>query len=167
MTSKTLIRCAALLLLAALLLFGGAQGTRDSMAADETFEMTVTIDRPVERVWQALIRKEDVDRYYLAPLGANITAVGEPLFYGSQTQQMIVGDVTDFQPNERLSHSFSFAGEDRSAASMVTYRLASHDGQTELRLEHSGYAPDSQSYADISMGWPLILERLKSYLESQ
>ena len=136
------------------------------MAEDCPFTITIAIDRPVEVVWQALTQKSDVDQYYLAPLGEDITASGHELYYGTNTQKMIIGEVIAFHPPDELIHTFRFADSEESGNSLVSYRLKSAGHATELTLEHSGFLSDSQSYADIAMGWPIILEGLKKYLES-
>ena len=51
----------------------GVTGFKMMTGSDEVFTTSVTIDRPAGDVWRALTRKADVDRYYLAPLGADIT----------------------------------------------------------------------------------------------
>ena len=134
-------------------------------ASDDVFTMTVTIDRPADAVWRALTRKRHVDRYYLAPLGADITAAGGDLYYGTDDNRMIVGKVVTLNTPRELSHTFRFAGNPDAGDSLVTYRLSESGGKTRLTVEHSGYARDSQHYADISMGWPIILNGLKDHVE--
>lgn len=140
-------------------------GTRLAMASDDTFKLTVTIERPAEEVWRALTRKDHVDRYYLAPLGADITAVGSDLYYGTATQRLIFGEVVTLRAPLELSHTFRFGGTPDPANSVVTYRLTAAGNSTRVSLEHSGYPADSQHFADISMGWPIILGGLKAHLE--
>lgn len=139
----------------------------DNMAAvsDEVFTQAVTIDRPADEVWRGLTRKTDVDRYYLAPLGADITAAGGEMYYGTAAQRMIVGRVVTFRAPHELSHTFRFADSKDATESLVTYRLEPSGDTTRLSVEHSGYPADSQHFADISMGWPIILNGLKAHLE--
>ena len=47
----------------------------------------------------------------------------------------------------------------------VQYALDDHEGQTRLRVVHSGFAEDSVLYEGIREGWPWILSGLKTVLE--
>ena len=149
----------------AVLLLGSAMGGRLVPASDDIFTLTVTIERPAEEVWRALTRKAHVDRYYLAPLDADIAAAGSDFYYGTEAQRMIVGKVVTLRPPLELTHTFRFAGGPDPRESVVTYRLDADGNRTRLSLEHSGYPADSQHFADISMGWPIILDGLKAHLE--
>ncbi|MEO0620974.1 MAG: SRPBCC domain-containing protein [Pseudomonadota bacterium] len=132
------------------------------------FATEILIAAPPEAVWQAITTKALVDLYYLAPLVADVTGVGQAMTYGSAEAPMIDGLVTAFAPAERLEHGFVFVENGVAGpASEVAYLLTPHGEGTRLTLEHRGYAPDSQPYADISMGWPIILDGLKSVAESQ
>lgn len=144
---------------------GSAMGARLAMASEDTFKTTITIERPAEEVWRALTRKADVDRYYLAPLGADITAAGSDLYYGTAAQRLIFGRVVTLRPPLELTHTFHFGGGADPRESLVTYRLTAEGDRTRLNLEHSGFPADSQPFADISMGWPIILGGLKAHLE--
>lgn len=140
---------------------------RDAALADsaEPYRQSLLIDRPVAEVWQALTEKRLVDLYYLAPLGADIGAAGSEIYYGLPDQKMILGEVRRLEAPQLLEHSFRFAFGAPPEESLVTYRLEPEAGGTRLTLEHSGFEPDSQSYADISGGWPIILGNLKALLE--
>lgn len=133
---------------------------------DEPFLYEVTVARPAAEVWTAITEKTQVDTYYFAPLAGDLTHEGQEFFYGSEEGQAIVGRILRFEPPGVLEHSFRFA-EPGAPESTATYLLREADGQTVVRIEHRGYAPGSQPYADIAMGWPIILSGLKAHLESQ
>ena len=141
---------------------------RDVVLADgeEAYRRSLLIDRPVAEVWLALTEKRMVDLYYLVPLGEDVGGPGSEIYYGQPDQKMILGEVRRLEAPRLLEHSFRFAYGAPPEESVVTYRLEPEAGGTRLTLEHRGFDPDSQSYADISGGWPIILGNLKALLET-
>ncbi|MDH3741085.1 MAG: SRPBCC domain-containing protein [Hyphomicrobiales bacterium] len=133
--------------------------------AGDTYTRSVTIQRSQDDVWAALVTKSIVDTYYFLPVSDDITAAGQKIYYGTKDQQLITGKVLELQSPSVFKHSFRFAGEGQ-VASVVTYSLAALGDATNLTVTHDGYAADTQSYADIAGGWPIILDGIKSKLES-
>jgi len=127
------------------------------------FETVFFIGAPVDRVWDALINPEVVEKYYLCPLSEIDPVIGGTIKYGGG---LISGEITDFEEKSKLSHSFAFAHHPDEPASEVTYRLRAHGEVTELSLLHDGFAAESKTFEDIRGGWPTILSELKSYLET-
>ncbi len=127
------------------------------------FVHEVALDHPVEQVWEAITRKSAVDRYYLAPLGADVGTAGAEIFYGTAAQKLIVGRVIESKAPRQLVHSFRFAGENEPD-SVVTYALTASAAGTRLRIEHRGYAPGTERHSDISLGWPIITDGLAEML---
>ncbi len=138
-----------------------AQDTTD----DDTFSHSVTIKREVADVWAALVTKKLVDTYYFAPISGDLTEVGQTFYYGTTEQQLITGKVLELKPPELLKHSFKFGGPGQED-STVAYSLNSEGKATELTITHEGYGKETQSYADIADGWPIILNGLKAKLEA-
>lgn len=132
-----------------------------------SYEVSATFNQPAPTVWDALTKKNLVDQYYLAPLMSDATRVGDEMAYGPPGQAMIVGQVVEFDAPTKLVHTFRFAGMPKTEETTVTYTLKSDPNATELRVEHTGFAKDSQFEADISGGWPIILEGLKALLEKR
>lgn len=138
-----------------------------SPSAPEPFVHDVLLDHPPGAVWAAITRKELVDRYYFAPLGEDVVRAGADIYYGLPTNKMIVGSIVACEPPRQLVHTFRFVGDDESPDTVVTYALEPSGAGTRLRVEHRGYATDSQGYADVSMGWPIILDQLKDLLDGK
>lgn len=143
----------------------GFSGMMEKALADSSYTRSVTINRSVDDVWAALVTKSIVDTYYFLPVSGDITAADQVIYYGTKDQQLITGKVLELQSPSTFKHSFKFAGDDQ-AGSVVTYSLETHDNATKLTLTHVGYEMDTQSYADIAGGWPIILDGMKSKLES-
>ena len=135
-----------------------ADAERDTYVIDALFEA------PVEAVWQALTKKSLIDRYYFVPIGADITRAGDDIFYGSPADKLIVGHVLAVDGPRLLRHTFRFTEEADTTKTVVTYTLEAVGTGTRLRIEHRGYAANSQGYADIAGGWPIIVNGMKSVL---
>lgn len=143
------------------------QQTLDMCAvAGGSYVIEATFACPIGVVWAAITRKELIDKYYFLPIGADITAPGAEIYYGPPSQKLITGTVIAVEAPHSLQHSFRFAEEADKAETMVTYTLAAAGTGTHLRIEHCGYAVDSQGYADISGGWPIIVDGLKAVVSN-
>ena len=141
------------------------QADADAKPPSEPFVHEIALAQPVATVWAALTRKALVDKYYFAPLGADISQAGTEIYYGLPNGKMITGTILKFQPPALLVHTFRFAGDMVSPETTVTYSLAANGNGTTLRVEHRGYPIPSQGYADISGGWPIIFDRLAALLD--
>lgn len=130
------------------------------------FRYTVFIGKPPKDVWNALTRKELVDRYYLAPLATLELKKGGKIVYGTKDSELISGTITEMSEPKKLVHTFNFTGS-KDQDTTVTYDIeAIGDSMCALHLTHSGFTAGSQAYADITGGWPVIASSLKTLLET-
>ena len=127
----------------------------------------VGLAHPIAAVWDGITRKSLVDKYYFAPLGADMSEAGKPMYYGAPAKPAITGTVIAYRAPQLLEHSFRFAGDSSSPDTVVTYRLAATGKGTRVRIEHRGYPGDSQGYSDVSLGWPILMDRLDALLDGQ
>lgn len=134
-------------------------------ANEKSFARSIVIAAKPETVWNALTKKIHVDKYYLAPIGEDITATEREIYYGAPDNKMIVGEVAIFEPPMKLTHTFHFKGRDGAKTSYVTYWIRTVKGGSKLTVSHVGYKAGSQDFTDISVGWPIIMDGLKAYLE--
>lgn len=153
------------LIVAAMSVFAAFSGMLETAMAGDAYIRSVTIQRSQDDVWAALVTKSIVDTYYFLPVSEDISAAGQTIYYGTKEQQLITGKVLELRAPSLFRHSFRFAGEGQ-VPSVVTYSLAARGDATRLTVTHEGYAVDTQSYADIAGGWPIILDGIKSKLES-
>ena len=156
-------------LVAAIALYAGSQlWTRNVMSHQKPeFHLAVDLAHPIEVVWGALTQKSVVDTYYLAPLRSDVGGVGTEISYGPPDAKLIAGTVLTSDAPRLLSHSFRFGGDTASPDTTVTYRLERTAKGTRLEILHAGYPIDSQGYADVAGGWPVIADGLKSVLDSR
>ncbi|HWL53015.1 MAG TPA: SRPBCC domain-containing protein [Chthoniobacteraceae bacterium] len=120
-------------------------------------------------VWQAITDPAQVSQYHLAPLRTMELHPGGKVRYGTDEQEMISGKVLEVVPERKLVHTFRFAptleGTRDDPESTVSYHLEAGDGETRLLLVHSGFPEENQTYANISGGWPHLLDALKAFVE--
>jgi len=129
------------------------------------FAYTIYIGKTPAEIWDALTRKELVDRYYLAPLLRLEANAGGSIAYGYDTN-VIVGTVREIAPPIKLSHTFAFS-DAPDYATLVTYEIqAVGPAISRHTLSHTGFADEDPTFADISGGWPAILSSLKTLLET-
>ena len=131
-----------------------------------TYEYVTYIAAPANVVWQHLTVKSKVDKYFLAPLKRLDLEVGTKISYGTPQHNFIEGVIHSVKQNEILSHSFSFPHLEEDGVSHVTYVLKNLGPMTALVLLHRDLKEDSQTYADVSNGWPGMLSNLKTLLET-
>ena len=95
--------------------------------------------------------------------------VGSPITFHREGKLIIQGEVLEYDPPRRLSHSFKPMHDEKFSAeqpSRVVYEIEQQRDQVKLTVTHDDFAPDTKVFANISNGWPLVLSSLKSYLET-
>jgi uncharacterized protein YndB with AHSA1/START domain len=129
------------------------------------FRYAIFIGRPPSEVWNALTIQSIVDRYHMAPLSAMDPKPGGKISYGSPDSDFIGGVIKEIHEARRLVHSFRFLGSD-SLDSTATFELKPVGGaMCLLEITHAGFPLESQAYADVAAGWPVIASSLKTLLE--
>jgi uncharacterized protein YndB with AHSA1/START domain len=130
------------------------------------FGITTYIAKPASEVWAALLTKEVVDRYYLAPLLTLEPKVGGRIAYGNKDAAVIEGVIKQFEPQKLLVHTFRFAGSSDPETTVI-YEVASEgEAMCRLRIVHVGFQEENQTYEDTIGGWPMIASSLKTLLET-
>lgn len=107
--------------------------------------------------------------YHLAPLKLIEVAEGGRIVYGTESTDMIVGRILEVIPEKLLVHTFRFGdsleGTKNDPETTVSYRISKGDGGTLLTVAHTGFPEENQTYANISGGWPFVLDGLKAAAE--
>ncbi|MEM6280034.1 MAG: SRPBCC domain-containing protein [Verrucomicrobiota bacterium] len=125
-----------------------------------------------EFVWNALVQPEIVADYHFAPLLEIDLREGGAIRYGSEDAVLISGRILEFISGNSLSHTFQFGTESHSGTetdeeTIVAYELEAESEGTLLRLTHSGFASENQTYANVIGGWPHILANMRQLLETE
>lgn len=140
-----------------------------SMAGPK-FEKTITLDASPDTVWRALTDPGMVKQYHFVPLMTLEQKAGGRIEYGADGKVAISGKVIACEAGKKLSHTFRFAAQPGTQAdpeTTVTYEISpAKDGAKgcSLTLTHSGFAEENQSFANVTGGWPFILDGLTKVL---
>lgn len=140
-------------------------------SAGPTFVQEIEIHAPSAKVWEHLVTPALVNGYYLAPMKTLDLQAGGEIAYGTKEETMISGTVKQVSPNETFMHTFRFGDRPSENTSepdtLVTYTIKENNIGSVLTLTHSGFPAENQTFADISGGWPIILQNLKKAVEAE
>lgn len=134
----------------------------------------VTINAPVNVVWDAITDKEQVKHWsfdipdFKAEVGHEFTFWG-----GDETKQFLhICRVLEVIPEQKLSYTWRY--ENSKGDSVVTYELFKEsDNSTRVKLTHAGlevFANDGPDFARTNFvaGWEDIIGNLlKNYIEKK
>lgn len=143
------------------------------MATAPTYVQSVHIQAPAEKVWRALVDPEFTQRYYYGfrlSVDASL-APGSRYTYDLPDGTVgIVGEIVEAHEPSRLVMTFA-AQWDESLAddrpSRVTFELEPlGDRLTRLTLVHDEFTGETATFTAVSGGWGLILDSLKTLLET-
>ena len=119
-------------------------------------------------VWDALTNPETTQRYWFG------TRIESDWKVGSKVLYVVDGKVTDehivlaVDPQRALSHTFHpvFGEFEKEPASRVTFAIEQSGKVVRLTTVHDGFPPNSAVFVACSKGWPMILNNLKTLLET-
>jgi len=129
----------------------------------------VMINAPIETVWAELVKVDEVLPHFF---GAVCKTTGE-LTIGSpiamQTKngkyRSVVGNVLEFSPPHRYSHTFKFTGYDDPPCT-VTYELKEVEGGVEFSLITTNIPVGTKTEKGMAQGGKFIVETFKSVVEN-
>ncbi len=131
------------------------------------FVYVIYIASTPEKVFQALTDAEASKLYWHGNSVDSDWKVGSPFTLRlTRHDKHVTGEVLEHDPPRRLAYSFrAHDGSDDGKASRVTFELERQRDQVRLTMIHDRFEPGSPVLERVSMGWPLILSSLKSYIE--
>jgi uncharacterized protein YndB with AHSA1/START domain len=133
----------------------------------------IKVSTNAEAVWNALIKPECVREYHLAPLLKIELWVRGEIVYGTPEKILISGEIIECEQNARLMHTFRFGSQRFSGTggdtdTVVKYEISEEgSSSTIVKVTHTGFIEENQTYCNVVGGWPYILERLKVWLEKR
>lgn len=167
---------------------------QQSRDRNETYDLTVTrvFDAPVERVWEAWGKENEVKRWW-GPTGFTVPLVemdfreGGTTLVSMQAPQEMGGFViyntweyTKIVPNERIEFALRFADKDRTMLNpqdigipagvpeevphVITFKGVS--GKTEMHYAEFGYTTE-EAVATSKSGLDQVLDKLANLVEQQ
>lgn len=138
------------------------------MSELKTAVFKVHINAPIERVWEALTREEEVlPFFYNSVMHTPSLAAGSALRMRSPDGKYtaVVGDILEVEAPHRFVHTMMFT-QLADPPSKVTYELASKDDGTELVMLLEDVPAGSKSEGYMMSGGPFITESLKGVVEN-
>jgi len=127
------------------------------------------IAAPADKVWEGFVSREsnriifmgaDLDGEFRS--GASVAWVG-PGADGKRVAYVRAGVLRCDAPR-RLEYTFAMGQSDK--ASRVTVELVSESEATQVIVTHDEWADDDPGYDSSADGWPRILSRLKTLIET-
>jgi uncharacterized protein YndB with AHSA1/START domain len=124
---------------------------------------------PPEKVWDGFVSVESNRILFMgAELETNLKP-GGPMNWvgGGPDGQRIVfvhGEVLQAERARLLQYTFAIG--DANPLSRVTIELVAETEATKVTLTHDRWAEDDKTYESTADGWPRILSRLKTLIET-
>jgi uncharacterized protein YndB with AHSA1/START domain len=122
-----------------------------------------------EKVWEGFVSKESNRILFMgAELEADWRAGGAMAWVGpgpdGKPMKYVHGEVLQYDPPKTLQYTFSMGQSD--TPSRVTAELVAETEATKVTVTHDHWAEGDSAYAATADGWPRILSRLKTLIET-
>jgi uncharacterized protein YndB with AHSA1/START domain len=130
---------------------------------------TYYIAAPIEKVWDGFISKEANRTIFMgADFEVELKPGGSMTWSGSgkdgKPMRYVTGRVIEAEAPKLLEYNFGMGmGE---SMSHVTVELTPESEAVKVVVTNDGWADDDPAYAQNADGWPRILSRLKTLLET-
>lgn len=128
----------------------------------------VVIEAPIETVWSMLVKTDEVLPFLFGAIceAEGGLQAGKPMRMVSKNrkQAIVFGEVLEFSPPHRYSHTITFTQVEGEQPALTTYELKEVAGGTELTLIADSI-PGSQIGKMVS-GGPFIVANLKAVVET-
>ena len=127
------------------------------------------IAAPAEKVWEGFVSPESNRVLFMgAEFEADLRPGGAMSWAGpgpdGQRMVYVRGEVLQSEPPKLLQYKFSMGSSGK--ASRVTLELVPETEATKVSVTHDEWAEDDAGYAPTADGWPRILSRLKTLIET-
>jgi uncharacterized protein YndB with AHSA1/START domain len=141
----------------------------DIVADPVPLSYVIYIAAPPEKVWDGFVSKES-NRIIFggAELEAEWKAGGPMAWVGpgpdGRLMKYVHGQVLQYDAPKVLQYTFAMGQSDK--ASRVTVELVPETEATKVTVTHDQWADTDSTYAATADGWPRILSRLKTLIET-
>lgn len=124
---------------------------------------------PPEKVWEGFVSTESNRIIFMgAELEADLKPGGSMNWVGpgadGKRTTYVHGEVLQSEPPKLLQYKFAMGPS--SKISRVTIELLPETEATKVSVMHDQWAEDDGAYASCADGWPRILSRLKTLIET-
>jgi uncharacterized protein YndB with AHSA1/START domain len=138
------------------------------MAPRDPLRYVFFIAATSERVWEGFVSPESNRILFMgAELETDLTPGGSINWVGMKDRKRttyVRGKILQSEPPRLLQYTFAVGSSDR--ISRVTIELVPETDATKVTVFHDQWAEDDEAYASTADGWPRILSRLKTLLET-
>ncbi|HMO13029.1 MAG TPA: SRPBCC domain-containing protein [Pirellulaceae bacterium] len=128
----------------------------------------VVIEAPIDKVWATFTKSGEVLPFFFGSvLHTTSLAPGAPVRMRTPNGKHtgVVGEVLEFDPPHRYSHTFKFTQLDDPLC-IVTYELKSIEGGTEFTLTTTQVPKGTKTEKQMAGGGKIIVSALKHYVET-
>lgn len=132
-----------------------------------TTRASIFIRAPIEKVWAQITKRDGLQaQFFNARMDTPGLEVGAPIRMrsGDGVYTSVVGEVLEFDPPHRFSHTFRFTTLDDPWC-RVTYELKEAEGGTEFTLISEDIPVDTKTEGYMAQGNTFITEVLKGVCE--
>ena len=124
---------------------------------------------PPEKVWEGFVSPESNRIIFMGvELEADLKPGGSMDWVGASPDgkriTYVHGEVLQSEPPKLLQYTFAMCSSDKT--SRVTIELAPETEATKVPVTHDQWAEDDNTYTPTADGWPRILSRLKTLIET-
>jgi len=130
---------------------------------------TFYIAAPIEKVWNGFVSAETNRTIFMgADFDVDLRPGGAMTWSGpgadGQRTRYVTGEVLKVEPPTRLEYRFGMG--DGATMSKVTIALTPETEAVKVVVTNDEWADDDPAYLQNADGWPRILSRLKTLLET-
>jgi uncharacterized protein YndB with AHSA1/START domain len=130
---------------------------------------TYYIAAPIEKVWNGFVSKEANQTIFMgANFEVDLKPGGAMTFSGpgkdGKTTRYVTGEVLTVDPPKLFEYKFGMG--DGAVMSRVKVELTPETEAVKVVVTNDGFGEDDSAYAQNADGWPRILSRLKTLLET-
>ena len=130
---------------------------------------TFYIAAPIEKVWNGFVSKETNQTIFMgADFEVDLRPGGAMNWSGpgkdGKPTRYVTGEVVSVEAPRRLEYRFGMG--DGAIKSRVTIALTPETEAVKVVVTNDEFADDDPAYAQNADGWPRILSRLKTLLET-
>jgi uncharacterized protein YndB with AHSA1/START domain len=138
------------------------------MAEQTPMHFVFYIAAPPEKVWEGFVSAESNRILFMADLEVDLKPGGAMNWVGAgpdgKRTVYVGGKVLQCEPPRLLQYTFALGSS--SKISRVTIELVPETEATRVSVVHDQWAEDDDGYASCADGWPRILSRVKTLIET-
>ena len=141
-------------------------------STDDAVLGEVEIDAPPERVFEALITPSQLKQWWFEPAVApcyaweidlRVGGLWRAEWRGADKTYVANGKVLELEAPRVFAYSWSGDWVEHKDT-VVRWELKAVAGGTHLKLSHSGLRKYKAALADLSQGWPGVLDKINAYV---